>query len=131
MTLNESTYVIRVSIFLAGLPLVVIVVQILMSFVSDVQPANPNLVSKQLHEYALSRLNKLGPAYPDEFKILLTRSPTLKVRLENAVRACQQQQMTSRMNAKGKNSNRAANSTQPANQPAIKLTMDFSSFIKE
>nr|XP_056708545.1 HEAT repeat-containing protein 5B isoform X2 [Euleptes europaea] len=46
-------------------------------------------VSKELHEFALQDLTRIGPLYPHAFKTVMGAAPELKTRLETAVRASQ------------------------------------------
>uniref|UniRef100_G1KHM8 HEAT repeat-containing protein 5B n=1 Tax=Anolis carolinensis TaxID=28377 RepID=G1KHM8_ANOCA len=51
-------------------------------------PSAP-VVSKELHEFALQDLTRIGPLYPHAFKTVMGAAPELKTRLETAVRASQ------------------------------------------
>ncbi|XP_047496501.1 HEAT repeat-containing protein 5B-like isoform X1 [Penaeus chinensis] len=75
--------------------------------------------TRQLHQYALSRLQKIGPQYPQEFRAVLTSKPELRLRLESAVRSQQE--------ARSKADNNASQDTMH-HQPTIKLKTDFSNF---
>uniref|UniRef100_H3B3B5 HEAT repeat-containing protein 5B n=1 Tax=Latimeria chalumnae TaxID=7897 RepID=H3B3B5_LATCH len=45
--------------------------------------------SKDLHEFALQNLMRIGPLYPIAFKMVMGAAPELKTRLETAIRASQ------------------------------------------
>ncbi|XP_048340337.1 HEAT repeat-containing protein 5B isoform X2 [Sphaerodactylus townsendi] len=51
--------------------------------------SSASTVSKELHEFALQDLTRIGPLYPHAFKTVMGAAPELKVRLETAVRASQ------------------------------------------
>ena len=82
-------------------------------------------ISQTLHEQVLAKLMKVCPAYPAHFRSVMQASPDLRVRLEAAVKAQQQQAQDSRASAAALSLKNA--SSQPA-KPAIKLKMDFSNF---
>uniref|UniRef100_A0A915IVY2 Uncharacterized protein n=1 Tax=Romanomermis culicivorax TaxID=13658 RepID=A0A915IVY2_ROMCU len=127
-------------------PLVSLNVQILATFL-PFESANPNqiCISKssgktqqqrklsekldstlkiQLQELALEKLNKLGPEYPSEFKLILQRSPDIKSRLENALKKKEAAKMMNNNN----NLTSRKNSVAMQQQPAITLSMNFSNF---
>lgn len=78
-----------------------------------------NPPTRQLHQYALARLQKIGPQYPQEFRAVLTAKPDLRLRLESAVRGQQE--------ARNKIENPMTQDSQQ-HQPTIKLKTDFSNF---
>ncbi|XP_063873685.1 HEAT repeat-containing protein 5B-like [Scylla paramamosain] len=78
-----------------------------------------NQPTRQLHQYALGRLQKIGPQYPQEFRTVLTSKPELRLRLEGALKG--QQEAKSKVDA-----SLAQDSVQ--HQPTIKLKRDFSNF---
>lgn len=78
-----------------------------------------NQPTRQLHQYALGRLQKIGPQYPQEFRCVLTTRPELRLRLESALKG--QQEAKSKVDA-----SLAQDSVQ--HQPTIKLKTDFSNF---
>uniref|UniRef100_A0A8C3RYZ5 HEAT repeat-containing protein 5B n=1 Tax=Chelydra serpentina TaxID=8475 RepID=A0A8C3RYZ5_CHESE len=51
--------------------------------------ASAPTVLKDLHEFALQNLMRIGPLYPHAFKTVMGAAPELKIRLETAVRASQ------------------------------------------
>ncbi|CDW52161.1 HEAT repeat containing protein 5B [Trichuris trichiura] len=112
------------------LPLLVLVSQLLVALlVEDVRTA---VARRQLFDFALERLNALGTAYPADFKALLTQMPSLKARLETAVRRSvveQQQQHSTAVESKVNNSAAASAAGRP-NEPSIALTMDFSNYVQ-
>lgn len=80
-----------------------------------------NKYSVSLHEVSLQKLIKIGPTYPQEFKKLMSTSLELRMKLESAIRANQQNSV------KTKNE---VNMNQPMSIhiPTIKLKTDFSNF---
>ncbi|XP_027862997.1 HEAT repeat-containing protein 5B isoform X1 [Xiphophorus couchianus] len=74
-------------------------------------------VSKNLHDFALQNLMRIGPLYPAAFKTVIGAAPELKMRLESAIRA---NQASSKAKA-------AARQAQPTVQaaPTIKLKTSF------
>ena len=87
---------------------------------------NPRLgcvhpLSRQLHNYALGRLQKIGPQYPQEFRAVLANKPELRLKLEAALRG--QHETAPKVDSASSNtSNR---------QPTIKLKTDFSNFVSK
>lgn len=75
--------------------------------------------SKQLHEFALQWLTKIGPKYPQDFKTMMQQSSELRNKLESAVKASQQSNKP--------NAPRPVLQTRPA-KPTILLKTDFSDF---
>jgi len=122
------------------LPLLALLVHILMSFIRDPQSGGAEsqrsslsssspIVVRQLHEYALQRLNVLGPNYVNDFKIILSQFPDLKSRLERAVRS-QHHQSANALSAASMGAGRGGKQGQASQQPTIKLTTDFSNFVR-
>ena len=75
-------------------------------------------ISRRQHEHAFQKLLSIGPKYPAPFKTIMSGSPDMKRRLENAVRSNQ-------VNTTAKTINQPK---QSSSQPKIKLKMDFSNF---
>ncbi|XP_043914483.1 HEAT repeat-containing protein 5B isoform X2 [Protopterus annectens] len=73
--------------------------------------------SKDLHEFALQNLMRIGPLYPNAFKTVMGAAPELKTRLETAIR----------VNQASNKAKAAARQQQPAVQaaPTIKLKTNF------
>ncbi|KHJ41183.1 HEAT repeat protein [Trichuris suis] len=110
------------------LPLLVLVSQLLVALlVEDVRTA---VTRRQLFDFALERLNALGTAYPADFKALLTQMPSLKAKLETAVRrsVVEQQQQHSAVETKANSA--AVSAAGRPNEPSITLTMDFSNYVQ-
>uniref|UniRef100_A0A1I7XVG7 HEAT repeat-containing protein 5B n=1 Tax=Heterorhabditis bacteriophora TaxID=37862 RepID=A0A1I7XVG7_HETBA len=82
--------------------------------------------SRCLHEFAIGRLNMVAPGWPKEFKNVLSSHPYLKARLEGALMVQSNRQMQAQQAAKAKKTAESKVST--TQQPAIKLTMDFTPF---
>ncbi|XP_044741309.1 HEAT repeat-containing protein 5B isoform X2 [Chrysoperla carnea] len=95
------------------------VVAILVSFLLDPKErASSNKFGVSLHDNSLQWLMKIGPKYPQEFKVVIGQSMHMKTKLENAIRSTQQTQV--KIESPTKN-----NTLQ---QPSIKLKTDFSNF---
>lgn len=124
---------------LLGLPLLALVVHILMSFIRDpqltgeAQRQSTVPSARQLHDYALQRLNVLGPHYPSDFRSILTQLPEVKARLERAVRSQHQQTASAAAaaaSAGARSGAKQGSAAGAAAQPTIKLTTDFSNFVR-
>ena len=105
--------------FVLGFHMMAILIPCLVQLLLDgSQRTNPSKFASQLHDHCLQRLTKIGPLYPEPFKIVMGQSPELKQKLEAAVR---NNQGTAR---------RAAGQQEPkaAAKPKIQLKMDFSNF---
>uniref|UniRef100_A0A8C3UDU7 HEAT repeat-containing protein 5A n=1 Tax=Catharus ustulatus TaxID=91951 RepID=A0A8C3UDU7_CATUS len=64
---------------------------ILISFLLDENAlVSATISAKNLHEFALQTLMQIGPQYSSVFKKLVTSSPTMKARLESAVKGNQE-----------------------------------------
>ena len=76
--------------------------------------------SHKLHHLSLQMLTSIGTQYTQPFKQVVISNPSLKARLENAVRA----------KAAGASGAQNAQSQVETKKPTIQLKMDFSSFAK-
>lgn len=99
-----------------------LLVPILISYLLEGQALrSANKYSLTLHETSLQWLMKIGPKYPQEFKKLMSQASNLRIRLENAIRAEQQNHQRTKIESNS--------SKQISNQiPSIKLKTDFSNF---
>ncbi|XP_075452758.1 HEAT repeat-containing protein 5B isoform X5 [Ascaphus truei] len=71
--------------------LLALLVPTLISYLLDVNTfSSASPASKDLHEFALQNLMRIGPLYPHAFKIVMGAAPELKGRLESAIRASQE-----------------------------------------
>ncbi|XP_074886420.1 HEAT repeat-containing protein 5A isoform X2 [Buteo buteo] len=71
--------------------LVACLLPILISFLLDENAlASATKSAKNLHEFALQNLMQIGPQYSSVFKKLMASSPTMKARLESAVKGNQE-----------------------------------------
>ncbi|XP_010127232.1 PREDICTED: HEAT repeat-containing protein 5A-like, partial [Chlamydotis macqueenii] len=71
--------------------LVVCLLPILISFLLDENAlVSATNSAKNLHEFALQNLMQIGPQYSSVFKKLMASSPTMKARLESAVKGNQE-----------------------------------------
>ncbi|MBN3292603.1 HTR5B protein, partial [Polypterus senegalus] len=98
--------------------LLALLVPILISYLLDENAflsASPS--SKDLHEFALQDLVRIGPLYPNAFKMVIGAAPELKTRLEVAIRASQ-------ASSKAKAASRLSQPTVQA-APTIKLKTSF------
>lgn len=76
--------------FLLGVQLLALLVPTLISYLLNENAfSSASAVSKELHEFALQDLTRIGPLYPHAFKTVMGAAPELKARLETAVRASQ------------------------------------------
>ncbi|KAM4693258.1 HEAT repeat-containing protein 5B [Discoglossus pictus] len=70
--------------------LLALLVPTLISYLLDVNTySSASPASKDLHEFALQNLMRIGPLYPHAFKTVIGAAPDLKARLESAIRASQ------------------------------------------
>ncbi|KAG8444154.1 hypothetical protein GDO86_009365 [Hymenochirus boettgeri] len=70
--------------------LLALLVSTLISYLLDVNTfSSASQASKDLHEFALQDLMRIGPLYPQAFKSVIGAAPDLKARLETAIRASQ------------------------------------------
>ncbi|VDM38431.1 unnamed protein product [Toxocara canis] len=111
-----------------------VLVQLLGEFLCDdpqSQYRQLNPAIRRLHDYAILRLNLIGPAHPDAFRKVLHTFPALKQRIEASIRY-QASRSASAQQAQRAAALAAAKSERlsvaPPAQPAIKLKMDFSAF---
>ncbi|XP_047207072.1 HEAT repeat-containing protein 5B isoform X1 [Girardinichthys multiradiatus] len=98
--------------------LLALLVPTLISYLLDENAiSSAPLVSRNLHDFALQNLMRIGPLYPAAFKTVISAAPELKTRLESAIRA---NQASSKATA-------AARQAQPTVQaaPTIKLKTSF------
>lgn len=66
-------------------------IPILISFLLDENAlGSVSSSAKYLHEFALSYLMQIGPQYTSAFKKLMASSPSMKARLESAVKGNQE-----------------------------------------
>ena len=71
--------------------LVTCLLPILISFLLDENAlGSATNTAKNLHEFALQNLMQIGPQYSSVFKKLMASSPTMKARLESAVKGNQE-----------------------------------------
>lgn len=76
---------------LTGAHLVTCLLPILISFLLDENAlGSATNTAKNLHEFALQNLMQIGPQYSSVFKKLMASSPTMKARLESAVKGNQE-----------------------------------------
>lgn len=95
---------------------------LLVPLLIDLLVDNPsNSALKILNNYALERVKAIGPKFPAAFRTVIAANPSLKQRLEAALRGSQASQDA----ASAKKAQVSA--AQPA-QPTIKLKMNFGKF---
>ncbi|CAH0385852.1 unnamed protein product [Bemisia tabaci] len=78
--------------------------------------------AKLLHEISLQWLMKIGPQYPQEFKIIMSQLKDLRLRLESAVKSSQNQQQQTKVRIE------QTPSVKVVKAPTIKLKTDFANF---
>lgn len=90
--------------------------------VDDLNEFKSKPFSVMLHNYALDKLTKIGPIYPQEFKQIIGQVPLFRTKLENALRNNQ----NSTINEQRKlDSNQL---TQSNSSTMIQLKTDFSNY---
>ncbi|MEQ2215985.1 hypothetical protein XENOCAPTIV_008950 [Xenoophorus captivus] len=102
----------------AGVQLLALLVPTLISYLLDENAiSSAPQVSRNLHDFALQNLMRIGPLYPAAFKTVISAAPDLKTRLESAIRA----------NQASNKAKAAARQAQPTVQaaPTIKLKTSF------
>jgi len=82
-------------------------------------PASSTWTQKQ-HDMALARLTRIGNQLPQDFKRILSESPELKRRIEQALLKSQEQERARLLEKQQQH--------QVVSQPSIKLKTDFSNF---
>ncbi|KRY35494.1 HEAT repeat-containing protein 5B [Trichinella spiralis] len=143
------------------LPLLALVVHFLLALTAVEDNVRGSKVRRQLYDFAMERMNSIGSLYTTEFKALLGQLPSLKARVEKALRSAysttaaptaaaaeqrfslnfknkQQQQPLDQQSAspsdllnQQQSSATAANKQTQADQPSITLTMDFSVSVRQ
>ncbi|MEQ2277141.1 HEAT repeat-containing protein 5B [Xenotaenia resolanae] len=101
-----------------GVQLLALLVPTLISYLLDENAiSSAPQVSRNLHDFALQNLMRIGPLYPAAFKTVISAAPELKTRLESAIRA----------NQASNKAKAAARQAQPTVQaaPTIKLKTSF------
>ncbi|XP_008187609.1 HEAT repeat-containing protein 5B isoform X4 [Acyrthosiphon pisum] len=75
----------------------------------------------KLHEFSLQCLLKIGPVYPQEFKIIMSQNNKLKTKLEHTIKTTKSQQQFN-------SGCHIPQSITKSIQPSIKLKTDFTNF---
>ncbi|VIO98705.1 Uncharacterized protein BM_BM2175 [Brugia malayi] len=132
--LQEAVRILEIALSVANqkkqLAIVNLIVQLLGTFLCD----NPvtyyrvlPISARKLHDYALDRLNAVGPSHPDEFKQVLLSFPALKSKIEESIRyhSSRSTQQTQRVTGAGKCEHMPLPVSKSA---AIKLKLDFRAF---
>ena len=106
-----------------GLTLLTVFLPILVSFLLD-EKSLPvaSRYARQIHEDSLSRLMKIGPLYPAQFRTIMSSQGQLKTRLEAAVK-CSQAAKAAAVKAQ-----EAAKVTATPPKPTITLKTSFGNF---
>uniref|UniRef100_A0A1I8EY56 HEAT repeat-containing protein 5B n=1 Tax=Wuchereria bancrofti TaxID=6293 RepID=A0A1I8EY56_WUCBA len=126
---QEAVRILEIALSVADqkkqLAIVNLIVQLLGTFLCD----NPvtyyrvlPISVRKLHDYALDRLNVVGPSHPDEFKQVLLSFPALKSKIEESIRHHSNRSMQQTQRATG------AGKCEHIPLPAIKLKLDFRAF---
>ena len=108
-----------------GSKILEILIPLYISVLMDPATSDPSTQPKNrqvLHSHFLQRVTEIGPKNPVAFRNIMQTTPTLKAKLESAIRVNQ----SAKASAKGV-SGTSRGFTQPQ-QPSIKLKMDFSNF---
>ena len=104
--------------------MVALLVPVLVSLLLDSSTLSKSVkIHRLLHEQCLSKLMKIGPKYPTQFKTIMQKLPDLRQRLEAAVKA-QQDSTSTRSSA----ASQAFEKVTAASKPTIQLKTDFSNF---
>ena len=102
--------------------LLALFIPLVIDLLRETEGTRTNKHNKQLQDFTLDKLKKIGPMYPQEFKVIIGASPDLKQRLEAALRASQvaakEATSSARVQTQG---------GQPA-APTIKLKTTFGKF---
>jgi hypothetical protein len=117
--------------------LVAIVVPMLVSFLSDLDPVTNDavlstavtpLLRRRLHEVALKKLIEFGTQYQSEFRSVMQSQLDLRSRLEQAIVGQQQQQHRVATAMASRSAAAAESRASQSSKATIKLKMDFSNF---
>ncbi|OZC08270.1 hypothetical protein X798_04749 [Onchocerca flexuosa] len=130
LIVQEAVHILEVALSVADqkkqLAIVNLIVQLLGTFLCE-DPATYYrqlpVSARKLHDYALNRLNVIGPSHLEEFKKVLLSFPALKSKIEGSIRHAAQQ--TQRTTGLGKCEQMLLPVPKSA---AIKLKVDFRAF---
>ncbi|CAG0891768.1 unnamed protein product [Cyprideis torosa] len=81
---------------------------------------------KTLHSFSLQQVMKIGPLYPEDFRQLMTKVPTLKTRLESAL--LENQRVQRKLSTGTAAISRPSQLSLTSQPPSIALKTDFSNF---
>lgn len=103
-----------------------LLVPILINYLVDTNllPSSSKYI-RSLHDYALQHLIKIGPKYPQDFRMIMSQSPNLRNRLETSIRENAQLSNKSSTNSM---TIQDGQRTDIDAEPKIKLKTDFSNF---
>ncbi|XP_060553128.1 HEAT repeat-containing protein 5B-like isoform X2 [Ruditapes philippinarum] len=103
--------------------LLTVFLPILVSYLLDEKSLpTASKISRRIHDESLSHLMKIGPQYPAQFRVIMTKQTDLKARLETAIKVNQEAK-----SALIKAQEKAKIAAQPA-KPTITLKTNFGSF---
>ncbi|KAL3985776.1 hypothetical protein ACH3XW_40030 [Acanthocheilonema viteae] len=131
---QEAVRILEVALLVADqkkqLPIVNLIIQLLGTFLCE----DPIMYYRQLpastrklHDYALNRLNVIGPAYPEEFKKVLLCFPVLKSKIEGSIRHQNNRTAAAQQTQRGAGKCEQMPLSVPKSA-AIRLKMDFRAF---
>ncbi|XP_050534619.1 HEAT repeat-containing protein 5B isoform X3 [Daktulosphaira vitifoliae] len=102
-----------------------LLVPVLINYLVDSECLKYNSSTKnqfKLHEFSIQCLLKIGPLYPQEFKLIISQNNKLRIKLENSIKSNKTMQQHYNSNSQtSQNLNKSM-------QPSIKLKMDFTNF---
>uniref|UniRef100_A0A183DZY7 DUF4042 domain-containing protein n=1 Tax=Gongylonema pulchrum TaxID=637853 RepID=A0A183DZY7_9BILA len=114
------------------LAIVNLIVQLLGAFLCEEAATHYRHLSapaRRLHDYALHRLNAIGPTHPKEFKRVLHSFPALKLKIEASIRHQSGRVVAAQQAQRASTARKCEQLPAPVPKPAaIKLKVDFSTF---
>ena len=90
--------------------------------VDDLNEIKSKPFSVMLHNYALDKLTKIGPIYPQEFRQIISQMPAFRTKLENALKRNQNLTINEQKKLDSDQITQSNSSTM------IKLKTDFSNY---
>ena len=90
--------------------------------VDDLNEIKSKPFSVMLHNYALDKLTKIGPIYPQEFRQIIAQMPAFRTKLENALKRNQNLTINEQKKLDSDQITQSNSSTM------IKLKTDFSNY---
>lgn len=97
---------------------------------TSIRPSQTLAPTKLIKDFVMARLTKIGTTYPACFKQSLTSAPTLRSRLEAALKNNSQMEKKAHLASEEANKREQNATTVVSQQPSIKLGIDFSAYRK-